>query len=297
MAKDTHDLGAAAYNQPGTFRTCNHDVAKRCGWLAAAVFDHLQSLEVRYAADRVERDGRLWFYRPVSEVAAHVHAKRDAFDGAVARLEEHGFLHRLKMKGKAKAPCMHWSVDWSAFAPSAENPQTVDGGKCGKPANVNAGNPQTVGGYTSTKETEPKKHHPQPSPKGSQGALALGSGDTPKVPADAQAIWSHYQEVMGKPKAKITAKFGNTRLSRLAGIKAWLRQETDEGPNTVEKAKQLIDGLSRSEHHRQQGYDCISYALRPNNEKRFLAHLTASQGHGSKDTIDTDAWLKGLGVK
>ncbi len=293
MAKDTHDLGARMYCAHGYFRRVDIRIGRRYGWLAATILDHLASLEVEFAAKRVNADGRLWFFRPDGEVREYLNAGRYEYRGAVEKLEAAGLLHRKRMKGNAHQVVMHWSVDLSAFA---ENLKTV-GGDCRKPVDATTENQQTVGGYTSTKETEPKKHHPQPSPKGSQGALALGSGDTPRVPADVHAIWSHYQEAMGKPKAKITAKFGNTRLSRLAGIKAWLKTETDEGPNTVEKAKHLIDGLSQSEHHRQQGYDCISYALRPNNEKRFLAHLTASEGHGPSDTIDTDAWLKGLGVK
>jgi hypothetical protein len=281
MAKDTHDHGAAVYFA-AEYRTPRRAIALKHGWLAAILLDHLHSLEGAFAKERIKHGGRLWFYRSRDDLMAYLGVGRDAYEAAMRRLEVAGYVCRKNMKGHAPRPVNHWSVN---LAPMAENPpsHSSDGGK---PAITMEENPPSLGDTPLPKRTNPA---PQ---------LELQTQNTPKVPADVQAIWSHYLQALGKTKrCKLSGKFGNTRLSRLAGIKAWLKQETDEGPNTVEKAKHLIDGLSQSEHHRQQGYDCISYALRPNNEKRFLAHLTASQGHGSSDTVNADAWLKGLGLK
>ena len=310
MAENKNDLGAAIYHA-AEYRTPRRAIALEHGWLAAVLLDHLHSLEGHFATQRIEADGRLWFYRARHQLTHYLGCGRDAYETAMGKLERAGFVHRRMMKGAALSAVNHWSVDLS---PMEEKPPTVmsDGGK---PANAMAGNPPTVGVIPLLKRTNTTTHHPEPSVDTSRGLAAQVEGapqapqpgvqaDGPKakkaqvVPPDVQAIWSHYLQAMGKSsRCSITGKFGNTRLSRLAGIKAWLKQETDEGPNTVEKAKRLIDGLSRSQHHRQQGYDCISYALRPNNEKRFLGHLTASQGHVPSDTVDADAWLKGLGLK
>lgn len=291
--KDSNDLGASVYCESGQFRRVDIRIGREAGWVAAALFDMLRSLEVSQRGNLYEADGRLWLFHSKTDICEYLGIGHSQYKTAVERLEGIGFLRRKRMKGNSHKVVTHWSVD---HEPINRIGSTVDSDKPNRFDAINRIG-STVGGDTLSTRNNLKKHHPKPSPDGSQASLALESADTPRVPPDVQAIWSHYQEVMGKPKATLKAKYGNTRLSRLAGIKAWLKQETDEGPNTVEKAKRLIDGLSRSEHHRQQGYDCISYALRPNNEKRFLAHLTASQGHGSNDTIDTDAWLKGLGVK
>ena len=257
-------IAVDAYHR-SEFRAVRRHVALAVGWEAAALFDHLLSLERFFDGKRTEADGRLWFYRPMDDVRGYMGLKRTALDGAIKRLEAAGLLHRKRITLAGQAgPKMHWSCD----IVNAENLH-LPKGKCGKPAVANAENQHLVGGHTSTKENRSKN---------TQGESATLPGlelsdAVRKERSDVRTIWETFQRVTGHTRQKLSDQ-------RRRIIKRWLKADPE---NTPAKAEKLAIGLMASEHHTANGYTEIDHCLRQSNENRFLRLSGALRANPESD--------------
>ena len=246
------------------FRAVRRHVALAVGWDAAALFDHLLSLESYFEADRIERDGRFWFWRPMDELRAYMGLKRDALDGAIKRLEKAGLIHRKRVAVGGKiGPKMHWSCD----VVNAENlhlPQS----KCGKPAFATAENPHLLGGHTSTKENKEKNTKESDTLPGLEKAGAVR-----QERGDVAAVWEAFKRITGHTRQRLSDQ-------RKRVITKWLKADPDNNPA---KAEKLARGLMASEHHTANGYTEIEHCLRATNENRFLRLSGALRGKPETD--------------
>lgn len=265
-----------AYRSSPHRRPATH-VAAVVGWSAAVLLDHIISLEARFALEHrlQERDGRLWLYRDRKALCDYMHIGKDALQTLVDALLEHGYLEKRMMGDAHGKTRQHWSVNLEACAPQAGNPPTQDEPRRetrqrvgGKPANAAS---ETVYLREQNKET------PSPSPEQSSACVSPAlpgleptPSKGPKLSPEVSEVWECYTGLFG-PK-DIQAKYGTERIKRHTGIARWLKQDG----NTVEKARRLILGLSRSQWHLDNHRTGIHYALRESNEDAFLA-LSARQ--------------------
>lgn len=246
------------------FRACNRRIALLVGWDAAALLDHLLSLEVHFQHARREVDGRFWFWRPMAEIREHLGLKRVALENCVKRLRDAGFLHCRKMSNGGSSTPMHWSVDVIACAGNLQTDQS----QCRKPTNANVGNLHSVGGYTSIKENKEKNTQ--------EGATLPGlekAGAVRQERGDVAAVWEVFRRITGHTRQRLSDQ-------RRRVIVKWLKADPDNNPA---KAEKLARGLMASEHHTANGYTEIEHCLRATNENRFLRLSGALRGKPETD--------------